>query len=277
MKDKLDIYKILGTEHNSDDDWGQGHSYVSDPDFNEAIKQLESRYQSRDHRKTVESGQEKLFSNEPVAKPAEVVREISENSFVQPEKKTAAPVKNNKRPEKRKKVKKPGFLKGREFSDSKKMALLKWLTSIAVVLLFFTFVVNVPKVSGSSMEPTLQNGDRIVVNLLAREYEAGDIIVFETARGDKLVKRVIGVSGDVIKVTPDRELFVNGEVPEEDYIYTETAITDITVSYPVIVNDDSYFVLGDNRTNSKDSRNTDIGLVEKEDIIGKVIFCWRKM
>lgn len=153
---------------------------------------------------------------------------------------------------------------------------LKLIAIAVVILLIFTFVIDAPKVSGPSMEPTLEDGDRVVINLMSRNYEVGDIIVFETDDGDKLIKRIVGIPGDVVKITPDKQLSINGRDVDEEYVYTDTVVTDITVVYPVIVNEGTYFVMGDNRTNSKDSRNSEIGLVNKEDIVGKVILCWRK-
>lgn len=223
MKDKLDVFEILGTEHKEIEPLDQEQITVPDSDFNKAIKNLEERYSDKSDKKSSQAAK------------------YSKKKF--------------------------------SFRINK---WLKWFIVIAVILLFFTFVVNVPTVVGQSMEPTLKNGDRVVVNLLARNYEVGDIIVFETESGDKLVKRIVAVPGDVVDITPDKGLCINDREMEEQYVYTETTATDMTVVYPVIVNEDTYFVMGDNRSNSKDSRNSDIGLVNKNDIVGKVVFCWRK-
>ena len=243
MNDKLDVFEILGADHKTSYNEGQGQGFVPDPDFNEAIKQLGNRYPEQ--KPPQKSKVAKVIDKVEIKKP-EVPRGVKS-------KRTEKSVKLWQKP------------------------ILQWLVSIAVILLFFTFVINVPKVVGSSRAPCLENGDRIVINLLARNFEAGDIVVFKTADGDKLVKRIVAVDGDVINITPEKEFYINGALADEDYIYTETAVTDIMVAYPVIVSEDTYFVMGDNRTNSKDSRNSDIGLVKKEDIVGKVIFCMRKI
>lgn len=235
MKDKLDVFEILGTEHKESEKKGQEQISVPDPDFNEAIKQLGTRYSEKT---TDETGTDRTKTG---TDKSERKRVLTEKAV-------------------------PGRIR----------RLLKLSLAIAVILLFVTFVVNVPRVVGSSMEPALKDGDRVVINLLARNYEVGDIIVFETDSGDKLIKRIVAVSGDVVDITSDKEFYINGREVEEQYIYAETAVTDITVSYPVIVNEGTYFVMGDNRSNSKDSRDSEIGLVDKEDIVGKVMFCWRK-
>ncbi|MCQ4637841.1 signal peptidase I [Anaerovorax odorimutans] len=152
----------------------------------------------------------------------------------------------------------------------------KWLAieagaALLAVLLVFNFVIGVPKISGDSMKPNFCSGDRIVVFRLARTFEKGDIIVFKTAKGEKLIKRVVATGGETVDIGKEDGLYINGEKVEEDYIYTSTGITDEAMQYPVTVRDDCYFVLGDNRTNSKDSRSKEIGLVEKKDIVGRVV------
>ena len=321
MKDKLDIFEILGAEHNKTDKKDQGQAFVSDPDFNEAIKrlrELNEAHKPQTQRKVDVAAAMKAET----ARPPENYKpknEISEKT-VQPKKETApvmqlpaaepvkmlaqlptekdsmkteeAPVKQPKENPAKQHMKKAAekareraaengarvkeFLKEEHVAPSKKKQMLKGLTVVAVLLLIFTFIINVPKVSGSSMKPFLENGDRIVVNLLARNFEAGDIIVFKTENGDKLVKRIIAGNGDVVNITDDNKITVNGEAVEEEYVYTETTVTDRLVSYPVIIDGDEYFVLGDNRTNSKDSRNAEIGLISEEDVMGKVIMCIRK-
>lgn len=259
MNDKLDVFEILGAEHTKSDNGGQGHESVPDPDFNEAIKQLGARYTEKTPQKTQKTAEviDNAVSKQPTAEKK------TDKSAVEP-KKAVRRIRSS-------------LSKRENVPVSNRKSLLKGLMAIAVILLFFTFVINVPKVVGSSMAPCLENGDRVVINLMARNYEAGDIIVFKTDSGEKLVKRIVAVDGDVVNITPENEFYINGREADEEYIYTETAATDIMVAYPVIVNEDTYFVMGDNRVNSKDSRNSDIGLVKKEDIVGKVILCLRKL
>lgn len=288
MNDKLDVFEILGKNNNESQKQDQGQKSVSDPDFNEAIKQLSSRYSDIDpaHKEKAMTSAARPAQNMSPA-PKKTVYQTAQKHPVKPAAPNpnvvntptqmyAAPAAHGTAEKKKHFHRKKNKSGSSEIPQNKKWRLVKILLSIAVILLFFTFVINVPKVVGSSMEPELGNGDRVVINLLARNYEVGDIIVFKTAGGEKLVKRIVAVDGDVVNITPDRKFFLNGQEAEEEYIFTETGITDIAITYPVIVNEDTYFVMGDNRTNSKDSRNSDVGLVEKDDIIGKVVFCLRK-
>ncbi|MCI9596963.1 MAG: signal peptidase I [Firmicutes bacterium] len=155
------------------------------------------------------------------------------------------------------------------------------LAEIAVVVLAIflitQFFISISYVSGDSMNPAFYDGDRVVIQRFAKgSIKKGDVIVFETKNEEKLIKRVIATVGDTVDISKNQGgLYVNGEAIEEDYIYTVTAISDEGTSYPITVGEDSYFVLGDNRTNSKDSRDSEIGLVSKEDIVGKVILSIR--
>ena len=228
MRDKLDVFEILGAENKESEIRDQEQNFVSGPDFNDVLKLL------------ADEGSEKRREPEfPKLTEKEAKLQKAEKSLIR--------------------------------------ILMKCLVAIAVVLLIFTFVLNAPKVVGTSMMPTLQSGDRLIVNLLAGKYEVGDIVVFDTGTGGSLVKRIVAGPGDVVAITPDGKLSVNETVVTEEYVYTKTNITDVTVIYPVIVDEDTYFVLGDNRENSRDSRNSDIGLVEKKDIKGKVMYSFRKL
>lgn len=144
---------------------------------------------------------------------------------------------------------------------------------LLAVVFVYHFVISISHVSGDSMNPAFCDGDRVLILRLAKgSIEKGDVIVFETAQGEKLMKRVVATEGDTVDISKSKGgLYVNGEAAEETNIYTVTSITDENVTYPITVNEDCYFVLGDNRTNSKDSRNSEIGLVQKKDIMGKVV------
>lgn len=127
------------------------------------------------------------------------------------------------------------------------------------------------------MEPAFENDDKVAVFLLSRNYQPGDVVVFKADNGKTYMKRIIAGANDTVNITEAGGLIINGKAAEESYIYTETLRLDESINYPILLSEDTYFVLGDNRTNSTDSRNLEIGTVNKSDIIGKVIFCFRKL
>lgn len=162
-------------------------------------------------------------------------------------------------------------------SGSWKSVLAEVLVVILTIFLSTQFFISISYVSGDSMNPAFYDGDRVVIQRFAKgSIEKGDVIVFETKNEEKLIKRVIATAGDTVDISKNQGgLYVNGKAVEEGYIYTVTAISDEATSYPITVGEDCYFVLGDNRTNSKDSRDSEIGLVSKKDIVGKVILSIR--
>lgn len=140
--------------------------------------------------------------------------------------------------------------------------------AIALVVVFF-FVIGVSKVDGESMLPTLKNNQVLVFSRFDKNYGRGDIIAIDMPNGDYYVKRIIGIAGDRIDIQ-DGIVYLNGIALEEDY-YTQgkTMTSSDLVSFPLIVSEGKYFVLGDNREHSKDSR--DIGEVSYYAILGKIL------
>lgn len=138
----------------------------------------------------------------------------------------------------------------------------------AIAVLVATKFLPVLKMSGSSMEPTLTEGE-IIVLTKTDNPQKGDIIAFYY-ENKILIKRVIGTPGDYVDIKDDGTVLVNGEVLEETYI-TETSIGDCDIMLPCHIKDNEFFVLGDCRSNSMDSRNSAIGCVSKEQILGKAI------
>ena len=159
-----------------------------------------------------------------------------------------------------------------KFKQSWKGFAIGAVIVLLVVLLIFNFVIGVSKISGDSMKPNFCDKDRVVFFRLAVKIEKGDIIIFKTKSGEKLMKRVVATEGDTVDISKIQGgLYINGEAATEDYIYVKTAVTEDSVEFPVTVGEDRFFVLGDNRVNSKDSRTKAIGLVDKKDIVGRVI------
>ena len=137
----------------------------------------------------------------------------------------------------------------------------------AVAVLVATLFLPILQISGDSMSPTLEHDD-IVVLLKTNDLDRGDLIGFYY-QGKILLKRVIALPEDVIVIDRDGNVYVNEELLDEPYI-TDRGLGDCDLEFPYKVPGASYFVLGDQRSNSVDSRNSVIGAVALEDIIGKV-------
>ena len=119
------------------------------------------------------------------------------------------------------------------------------------------------------MTPTLTEGD-LVLSLRGADFETGDVIGFYY-ENKLLVKRCIAGPGDWVDIDSEGNVYVNGEVLDEPYI-EEKAYGDVTIQFPYQVPEGRYFVLGDHRATSADSRLTIIGCVAEEQIVGKIVF-----
>ena len=141
--------------------------------------------------------------------------------------------------------------------------IVPYIVIIVVVVLIRLFVATPVRVDGDSMNPTLSNNQILLLNKMDKHYKRFDVIVFNH-NGNKLVKRIIGLPGDKVTYT-DNKLYINDKLIKENYTRknTDDFISDKVPS-------DMYFVLGDNRSNSLDSRY--IGLISKSDIEGVVNF-----
>ena len=139
----------------------------------------------------------------------------------------------------------------------------------AIAVLITTLFLPILQISGDSMAPTLEH-DEIVILLKTKEFERGDLISFYF-QGKILLKRVIGLPEDEIAIDAEGNVYVNGEILDEPYV-TEKGLGDCDLEFPFKVPGTSYFVLGDQRSNSVDSRNSVIGAISRDDIIGKVFF-----
>ena len=137
----------------------------------------------------------------------------------------------------------------------------------AVAVLIATLFLPILQISGDSMSPTLKH-DEIVVLYKTKKFDRGDLIGFYY-QGKILLKRVIAVPEDEVAIDADGNVYVNGEILDEPYV-TEKGLGDCDIDFPYKVPGTGYFVLGDQRSNSVDSRNSVIGAISREDIIGKV-------
>ena len=139
----------------------------------------------------------------------------------------------------------------------------------AVAVLVAVLLLPVLQISGTSMTESLQDKD-IVVALNSNKYKTGDIIAFYY-NNNILVKRVIAAAGDWVDIAEDGNVYVNEELLDEPYI-KEKALGDCNITLPYQVPDGRCFVMGDHRATSIDSRNTAVGCVSNDMVIGKILF-----
>ena len=156
-----------------------------------------------------------------------------------------------------------------KYKKTLKSTIYALLIVVAISSLLSTLLFPVLEIYGKSMYPTLTEGE-IVLCIRKSKLKHGDIIAFYY-NNKILIKRVIGVSSDWINIDDKGDVYVNDILLDEPYI-KEKKYGETNIEYPYQVPEDSYFVLGDDRKTSVDSRNTIIGAIKKENIIGKIIF-----
>ena len=140
----------------------------------------------------------------------------------------------------------------------------------AVAVLAATLWFPVMRIFGNSMTPTLQEGE-IVVAVKSNSFQVGDIIGFYYGN-TLIVKRCIAGPGDWVNITDEGTVYVNGRELDEPYL-EEKALGDCDIELPLQVPEDRYFVMGDHRSTSVDSRSTVIGCISEEQIVGKMVIC----
>jgi len=156
---------------------------------------------------------------------------------------------------------------------NKNSEIFEWIKSIIIAviiaLLIRAFVVEIFVVEGLSMQPTLEHHERLIVNKFVyrlREPSHGEIIVFKYSPERDFIKRVIAKGGDTVKIN-NQTVILNGDPLEEDFIINEY----ISSYGPKTVPEGHVFVLGDNRSNSMDSRESTVGFIPKDQIKGKAV------
>ena len=148
------------------------------------------------------------------------------------------------------------------------------VSAVVIVVLLFTFLFRTIGVEGTSMSPTLLNGDRLIVTHLFYQPAPGDVVVIVQPESDTpaIIKRIIAVEGQTVDINFSfGTVTVDGQVLEEPYI-NEPTYMKRDVNFPVTVPQGCVFVMGDNRNRSLDSRDSSIGMVDQRYILGKAVF-----
>lgn len=151
-----------------------------------------------------------------------------------------------------------------------KSTLLTLVVVAAFAILVATLWLPVLQIYGNSMTPTLTEG-QIVLSIKSKDFKPGDLVAFYI--GNKiLVKRVIAQAGDTLTIQEDGMVIVNGKVLEEPYL-NEKALGECDLEFPYQIPESRYFLMGDHRETSVDSRSSAVGCIADEQIVGKIVFC----
>ena len=147
------------------------------------------------------------------------------------------------------------------------------LVVLVLTLLVITFLGQRTHVNGSSMEPTLSNNDNLIVDKISYRFSEPkrfDIIVFPYQYAEKTyyIKRIIGLPGETVRIDEAGNIYINDKILSESY-GREVIKNPGLAGEAIVLKQDEYFVLGDNRNDSSDSRVSDVGNIKKSDILGK--------
>ena len=164
-------------------------------------------------------------------------------------------------------------LKREQYKSRYRSVIRSTMGTLAVVaalsILIATLWMPVLQIYGNSMTPTLEEG-QIVISLKDSDFQQGDLVAFYL--GNKLlVKRVIAGPGDWVEITPEGQVYLNGSALEEPYVQ-ELALGQCDLEFPYQIPDERYFLLGDHRETSVDSRSSVVGCVAMEQIVGRIVF-----
>lgn len=157
----------------------------------------------------------------------------------------------------------------RRYNSVLKSTIYTLITVAAAAVLVATLWLPVLQIYGSSMAPTLQDGD-IVFSVKNAQMERGDVVAFYY-NNKILIKRVIAQPGEWVNMDEDGTVYVNDQRIDEPYL-TEKAFGQTNIELPYQVPDGQYFVMGDHRESSVDSRNTAVGCITQDQIVGKILF-----
>ncbi len=143
------------------------------------------------------------------------------------------------------------------------------IVAIVILALCFLCHVRAVEVNGTSMQPTFDQGQRLLV-VYEKQYTYGDVVVVDRYVQEPLIKRVIAVGGDTLDIDASGAVYRNGEQLDEPYCKGQTVLRDF--SGPLVIPEGYVFVMGDNRTVSLDSRSEAIGLILEKDLVGKIVW-----
>lgn len=162
----------------------------------------------------------------------------------------------------------------RVYSRRAAIAVYDWIAAVVAALiaivLVLTYVFRIVGVDGDSMTPTLMDGDRLVLTYSDAKYSQGDIVVIDRYNEEPLIKRVIAVGGDTVEIV-NSQVYVNDVRLVESYVAGATQPRDLDGK--MTIPSGYVFVMGDNRTVSKDSRTDEIGVISVKDIVGRARWC----
>ena len=143
------------------------------------------------------------------------------------------------------------------------------ITMILLIIFVISFLYfDIYNIEGHSMNPTLYEYDKVIA-VPPKNIKRGDIIAFKKENQTLAIKRVIGLPGETIEILSDGTVLINGHELEETYLNSKE-IKRVEMEFPYTIPTGEYFVLGDNRSNSQDSRDPKVGLIKKSDIVGRV-------
>ena len=200
------------------------------------------------------------MNNNPQSPYAVDMEQVSIPVQKQPKVPTLKQVENERRNLKRK----------RQYNRAVRSTIYILVVVAAVAVLIATVFLPVLQVSGTSMEPTLVDGD-IILLVKTENFRTGDLCGFYW-QNNLLLKRVIGVAGDYVDIDHDGTVYVNGVALDEPYVY-EKSLGECDIDFPYQVPEGRVFVLGDHRRTSIDSRSSAIGCIEIDQIVGRVVWC----